>query len=123
MAHGLTFSSAFYWDQNDAARAFAKRFFERTGAMPTKNQALIYAAVTHYLKAVDKAGTDEAVAANAAMRALPVAFFDHPATLRADGRLLYDPVLYRAKEPAASKGPWDLYEVLRTIRKARRSCR
>jgi hypothetical protein len=27
----------------------------------------------------------------------------------------YDPVLYRAKDPAASKGPWDLYEVLRTI--------
>jgi hypothetical protein len=31
------------------------------------------------------------------------------------GSLLYDPVLYRAKDPAASKGPWDLYEVLRTI--------
>ncbi|AWN52695.1 ABC transporter substrate-binding protein [Methylobacterium sp. 17Sr1-1] len=117
VAHGLTFSEAFYWDQNDAARTFAKRFFERTGAMPTKNQALIYTAVTHYLKGVDKAGTDEAVAANAAMRSLPVAFFDHPATLRADGRLLYDPVLYRAKEPSASKGPWDLYEVLRTIPK------
>ncbi len=84
--------------------------------MPTKNQALIYTAVSHYLKAVDKAGTDEAVAANAAMRSLPVAFFDHPASLRADAPALR-PRALPAKEPAASKGPWDLYEVLRTIPK------
>ncbi|ACL56195.1 ABC transporter substrate-binding protein [Methylobacterium nodulans] len=115
VARGLTFSSAFYWDQSESARAFAKRFQEKTGAMPTKNQALIYAAVTHYLKAIDRAGTDEAVAVNRAMRAMPVAFFDRPASLRADGRLLYDPVLYRVKDPSASKGPWDLYEAVRTI--------
>ncbi len=123
VAHGLTFSSAFYWDQNDAARAFAKRFFERTGAMPTKNQALIYAAVTHYLKAVDKAGTDEAVAANAAMRALPVAFFDHPATLRADGRLLYDPCSTGRRSPPPPRAPGISTRCCAPSRKARRSCR
>jgi branched-chain amino acid transport system substrate-binding protein len=115
VAQNLNFSSAFYWDQNEEARAFGKRFFEATGAMPTKNQALIYTSVTHYLKAVDKAGTDEAVAANKAMRDMPVVFFGRPATLRADGRLLYDPVLYRVKKPSESKAPWDYYEAIRTI--------
>ncbi|ACA16973.1 putative ABC branched-chain amino transporter, periplasmic binding protein [Methylobacterium sp. 4-46] len=115
VAHGLTFSSAFYWDQSEPARAFAKRFQDKTGVMPTKNQALIYTAVTHYLKAVAQAGTDEALAVNKAMRAMPVAFFGHPATLRADGRLLYDPVLYRVKGERESKGPWDLYEAVRSI--------
>ncbi|MGY2048359.1 ABC transporter substrate-binding protein [Methylobacterium sp. JK268] len=115
VAHGLTFSSAFYWDQSESSRAFAKRFQDKTGAMPTKNHALIYAAVTHYLKAIGQAGTDEAVAVNKAMRATPVAFFGRPATLRADGRLLYDPVLYRVKAEGESRNPWDLYEAVRAI--------
>ena len=49
------------------------------------------------------------------MRGLPVSFFGRDATLRADGRLLYDPVLYRVKTPAQSKGAWDFYETVRTI--------
>ncbi|WP_375459231.1 ABC transporter substrate-binding protein [uncultured Enterovirga sp.] len=115
VAQNLTFSEAFYWDQNEATRAFAKRFFDQVGIMPTKNHALIYTAIGHYLKAIDKAGTDEAVAANKAMRSIPVAFFGRDATLRADGRLLYDPVLYRVKKPADSKAPWDYYETVRSI--------
>ena len=118
VAKNLTFSEAFYWDQNDATRAFAKRFFDQVGIMPTKNHALIYTSTLHYLKSVDKAGTDEAVAANKAMRELPVAFFGREATLRADGRFLYDPVLYRAKTPSESRKPWDYYETVRTIPQA-----
>jgi branched-chain amino acid transport system substrate-binding protein len=115
VAQNLTFSEAFYWDANDATRAFAKRFFDAVGIMPTKNHALIYTSVLHYLKGVEKAGTDEAVAANKAMRDLPVAFFGQTTTLRADGRHLYDPVLYRVKTPAQSKRAWDYYEAIRTI--------
>ncbi|NNM75200.1 ABC transporter substrate-binding protein [Enterovirga aerilata] len=115
VAQNLTFSEAFYWDQNEATRAFANRFREAVGIMPTKNHALIYTATLHYLKAIDKAGTDEAVAANKAMRDLPVAFFGAQTRIRADGRHLYDPVLYRVKTPAQSKGPWDYYEAMRTI--------
>ena len=115
VAENLTFSEAFYWDENAETRAFAKRFFDQVGIMPTKNHALVYTSVLHYLKGIDKAGTDEAVAANRAMRAMPVAFFGKDATLRADGRLLYDPVLYRVKTPAESKAPWDYYEKVRAI--------
>ncbi len=115
VAQNLTFSEAFYWDQNDETRAFAKRFKDAVGIMPTKNHALIYTATLQYLKAVDKAGTDEAAAANKTMRELPVAFFGAQTKIRADGRHLYDPVLYRVKKPAESKGRWDYYETIRTI--------
>ena len=115
VAQNLTFSEAFYWDQNEATRAFATRFFDAVGIMPTKNHALVYTSVLHYLKAAEAAGTDEAVAVNKAMRAAPVAFFGRDAQLRVDGRLLYDPVLYRVKTPAQSKAPWDYYEAIRTI--------
>ena len=83
--------------------------------MPSKDHALIYTAVKHYLRGVDKAGTDEAVAVNKAMRAAPVDYFGRPATVRGDGRVLFDLTLYRVKKPAESKAPWDYYEKVRDI--------
>lgn len=114
-AQNLAVTAGYYWDQNDKARAFAKRFYDKRKMMPSKDHAEIYAAVTHYLQAVDKTGTDEAVAVNKAMRAAPVDYFGRKATLRADGRLLYDLTLYRVKKPADSKAPWDYYAPVRDI--------
>nr|WP_157091665.1 ABC transporter substrate-binding protein [Methylobacterium nodulans] len=115
VAQGLLVSTGFYWDQNDAARAFGKRFFAKTGRMPTKQQASVYASVTQYLKAVDEAGTDEAGAVNRVMRRLPVDYFGHPASIRPDGRVLYDLTLYEVKAPAESKAPYDYYKPIATI--------
>jgi len=112
---GLTLSSGFYWDQNAVARSFAKPFSASRGAMPTKNQASVYAATLHYLKAMAQAGTRDAIAVNKAMRALPVDYFGHPASVRPDGRVLYDLTLYRVKSPEQSKGAWDYYAPIGTI--------
>ncbi len=106
-AQGLSFPSSFYWDQNHASRAFAQRYFAERHAMPTKNQASVYAGTLHFLNAMAQAGTRDAVAVNQAMRALPVNFFGRPATLRQDGRLLVDLTLYRVKAPADSRAEWD----------------
>ena len=112
---GYTFTEGFYWNQNDEARAFAKRFFAARGAMPSKNHAEIYTAVTHYLRAVEAVGTDEAVAVNRAMRERPLDYFGHPATVRSDGRVLFEVTLWQVKTPAESKEPWDYYTFVRTI--------
>ena len=109
VAQGLSFPASFYWDQNDNARAFAKRFQTARNAMPTKNQAANYACTLHFLKAMAQAGTDDPVTVNKAMRTMPVEYFGRPATLRADGRLLCDVTLYEVKKPAESRGPWDYY--------------
>ena len=60
IAHGLVFMQSWYWDLNDATRAFAKRFFERTKRMPNDNQAVLYSSVRHYLEAVAKHRHDDA---------------------------------------------------------------
>ncbi len=112
---GLTLTSGFYWDQNAAARAFAKPFSASRNAMPTKNQASIYAATLHFLKAMAQAGTRDAIAVNKAMRALPVDYLGRPGSIRQDGRVLYDLTLYRVKTPEQSKGPWDYYTPIGTI--------
>ena len=112
---GYTFTEGFYWNQNETARAFAQRFFAVRGAMPSKNHAEIYTAVTHYLRAIEAAGTDEAVAVNRAMRERPLDYFGHPATVRTDGRVMFDVVLWQVKTPAESTEPWDYYKPVRTI--------
>jgi branched-chain amino acid transport system substrate-binding protein len=114
-AQGLSFPTSFYWDENPATRAFGRRFLAERGAMPTQNQANVYAATLHFLKATQAAGSRDPLAVNKAMRAAPVAFFDIPTTLRADGRILHDVGLYRVKAPAASKGAWDYLEKVGSV--------
>ncbi len=108
-AQGLAVTSGFYWDQNDEARAFGKRFMAAQKAMPTREQASVYAAVTQFLRAMAKAGTRDPVAVNRAMRAEAFSFFGRPASVRGDGRVLYDLELWRVKAPGESTGEWDLY--------------
>jgi branched-chain amino acid transport system substrate-binding protein len=109
-AQNLTFSSSFYWDQNDAARAFTKRFMAEHHAPPSREQALAYIASLHFLTSMAKAGSRDALAVNRAMRSLPFDYFGRPASVREDGRVLHDVTRYRAKTPAQSKGEWDLFE-------------
>ncbi len=93
VAQGLSFPASFYWDQNDQARSFARRFQAERKTVPTKNHAANYASTLHCLKAMAQAGTDNPIAVNMAMRAMPVDWFGRPATVRADGRMLYDVTL------------------------------
>lgn len=84
--------------------------------MPTMVQAGVYSSVTHYLKAIDAAGTDDTDAVLAKMRELPVNdFFAKDGEVRSDGRMVHDMYLARVKSPSESTGPWDYYEILRTI--------
>ena len=115
-AQGLKFITAFYWDRNDETRAWSKRFFERTGRMPTMPQASVYSAVRHYLGAIAAAGTDEAKAVMAKMRERPVNdFYVKNGRLREDGRLVHDMYFVQVKKPSESTGPWDYYKILATI--------
>ena len=115
-ARGVYFAEAFYWDQDDAARAWSKRFFERVHAMPNSYQAGIYGAVTHYLKAVRAAGSADPAAVMAKMRELPVEdFMTHGGKVRIDGRVIRDIDVLQAKTPGDSKSEWDLARVVATI--------
>ena len=114
-AQHLYNAEGFYWDQNDQARAFAKRFMAEIGRMPSKEQAATYAAVTHYLKAIAAAGTKDATVIAQKMREMPTDFFGRKGSIRADGRVLYDMSLYEVKTPAESKYPWDYYKLVKDI--------
>ena len=94
-------------------RAWAQRFFAQRNRMPNDIHAADYSAVTHWLRAMQKAGTDEALAVLAAMRAMPVRdVFTDDGVVRADNKMVFSRYLMRVKTPAASKAPWDYLDLI-----------
>lgn len=107
---------AYYHGQSPVAEAWAKRFMERTGSMPSPNQAGTYSAVRAYLQAVKDSGTTDGTTVVARMRATPVDdAFTSGGRLREDGLMVHDDWLIRVKTPAESKGPWDLAVIEKRI--------
>jgi branched-chain amino acid transport system substrate-binding protein len=118
-SQGILLLVPFYWDMNEASRAFARRFQERHPKhnMPNDMQAGVYSAVLHYLKAVDKVGdAGDGKAVVAAMKAIPT---EDPlfgkGSIRADGRKLHAMYMFQVKSPAESKAAWDFYKLVATI--------
>ncbi len=117
-AQGLVLTETWYWDMNDANRAWTKRWqAERPGKFPTMVQAGVYSAVLHYLKAVAALKSDaDGKAVVAKMKELPT---DDPlfgkGTIRVDGRKIHPAYLFEVKSPAESKYPGDDYKLRATI--------
>jgi branched-chain amino acid transport system substrate-binding protein len=116
-AQGLIFTETFYWDRDEASRAFAKRFAPQDkGIHPTMIHAGVYAGVLHYLKAVEALKGDDGTKVIAKMKELPT---DDPlfgkGTIRADGRKIHPAYLVEVKKPSESKAPWDYYKIRATI--------
>jgi branched-chain amino acid transport system substrate-binding protein len=114
---GLTITSAWYWDKDDASRAFAKRFVERAaGTPPAYTLAGVYSAVYHYLKAIKTIGTDDPDKVSEQMRRTKINdFMTKDGWIREDGRIMRDMYLERVKSPEESRYPFDYFEVLATI--------
>lgn len=116
VTQGLMLTTGWYWDMNEETRAWAKRYHERVGSMPTMSQAGVYSATMHYLNAVKATGSDDTTTVRAKMAATPVNdMFAKGGKIREDGRMVHDMYLAQVKTPAESKGEWDLYKILSTI--------
>jgi branched-chain amino acid transport system substrate-binding protein len=115
-AQGLYLTAGWYWDLNDKSRAFGKRFFEKTGAMPTFNQAAYYSATLSYLNAVKAAGATDADKVMEQLRKTKVDdMFTSDGVIRADGLLEHSMYVMQVKAPSESKGPWDYYKLVKTM--------
>ena len=114
-AQGLVLTEGFYWDQNDATRAFSERFFKRTGRMPSMIHAGTYSATLSYLKAVKAAGTKDTEAVANKLKELPVDDAFAKGKVLANGRMVHDMYLFEVKKPSESKKPWDYYKQLAVV--------
>ncbi|WP_324891228.1 ABC transporter substrate-binding protein [Azospirillum sp.] len=114
-AQGMLLPSPFFWSRTPESTAWSRTFFARTGKMPSFIQAGAYSYTMHYLKAIQAAGTDEGKAVVAKMKETPIDDWFAKGTIRPDGRMVHDMYLVRVKAPAASKEPWDYFELVDTI--------
>jgi branched-chain amino acid transport system substrate-binding protein len=112
VAQGLIITQPFYWNLNDASRAWSAKFSERQhGQSPTAFHAGVYSSVLAYLNAAAEAGTNDAPAIIRKLKEKPIddALFG-PVVVRADGRAIHNMYILKAKDPKASKGKWDILE-------------
>jgi branched-chain amino acid transport system substrate-binding protein len=113
---GLYLTDGWYWDQNDASRAWAKRYFAKMKKQPSMLQAADYSAATNYLNAVKTLGSDDADKVMAQLKKTRINdMFTKNGEIRPDGRMVYDMYLMQVKTPKESKGAWDYYKVVATI--------
>jgi branched-chain amino acid transport system substrate-binding protein len=116
---GALLPTAFYWDANDATRAFGKRFLAAhpKKMMPNDMHAGMYGATLHLMKAMaETKSAEDGVKLVDAMKMIPI---DDPlfgkGSIREDGRALHPIYIYRAKKPSESKYDWDYFELVSTI--------
>ena len=109
VAQGLIITQPFYWDLNDASRAWSTRFSDRQHKQsPTAFHAGVYSSVRAYLDAALAAGTNDAQAVIRKLKQKPIDddLFG-PVVVRPDGRAIHNMYILKVKAPAASRGKWD----------------
>ena len=112
---GLQLADSWYWNQDDASRKFAKRFFDKYKRMPSSLQAADYSATMSYLKAVQTAKTTDSDKVMATMKSMKIDDFYHKGQIRADGRMIHDMYLFQVKSQKESTTPWDYYKTIAKV--------
>jgi branched-chain amino acid transport system substrate-binding protein len=115
LTQGMYLTDSWYWDQSDASRKWARRYFDKMKKMPSSLQAADYSATLTYLTAVKAAGTDDPDKVMAKLKAMKIDDMYAKGVIRPDGRMVHDMYLMQVKKPAESKAPWDYYRVVQTI--------
>jgi branched-chain amino acid transport system substrate-binding protein len=112
---GLQLADSWYWNQDDASRKFAKRFFDKYKRMPSSLQAADYSAASQFLKAVQTAGTTDADKVMATLKSMKIDDFYNKGQIRADGRMIHDMYLFQVKGAKESTTPWDYYKMVAKV--------
>jgi branched-chain amino acid transport system substrate-binding protein len=112
---GLQLADSWYWNQDDASRKFAQRFFAKYKRMPSSLHAADYSAASNYLKAVQTAGTTDADKVMATLKSMQFNDFYTKGKIRADGRMIHDMYLFQVKSAKESTTPWDYYKTVAKV--------
>ncbi|MEO3388799.1 ABC transporter substrate-binding protein [Mesorhizobium sp. CAU 1741] len=113
---GVRASTPWFWKKDEASEEFGRRMMEITGNAPGWIAAGTYSAVSAYLKAVEKAGTDESEAVLKAMREVELDdFFVSNGTLYPNGRLIHDMYLLEVNGPDDVSEKDDFFKLVATV--------
>ncbi|HWP10347.1 MAG TPA: ABC transporter substrate-binding protein [Ramlibacter sp.] len=117
LSQGMLLTDTWYWNQDNASRAWSRRFFEKMKRMPSSIQAADYSAALQYLRAVKATGSDDGDRVMTQLRNTRFNdLFMKDGYLRQDGRVVHDMYLMQVKQPRESNEPWDYYKVVGTVK-------
>ena len=90
---------------------------QRTGGKyPTMVLAGVYGAVLHYLKAIERAKTDDGATVVKTMKDTPTQdLLFGEGRIRPEGRHIHPMYLFEVKKPSESKAPYDYFKLISTI--------
>ena len=116
VCQGLVLTNSFYWDLSPETKVWAERYIAKMNAPPNEYNAGMYAAVSHWLKAVKAVGTVDADAVAAQMRKTPLNdFYNKDVVLQTNGCVPHAMHLWQVKPPSESKYKYDLFQRLATV--------
>jgi branched-chain amino acid transport system substrate-binding protein len=117
LMQGSIQAAPWYWNQDERAREWSDRFLEEAGVRPTYAQASTYSAVTQYLEAILRAGTDDRAAVTDELDGTEFDdFFARNAYIRPeDHSVIKDFVLTQTRAPEDVTEDSDYLEVLSVL--------
>lgn len=117
IATGLVVVAPYYWNTNDRTRHFARLWEGRMQYRHvTQNAAEVYAAALSFMHAAKAANDVDARKVLPELRRAPIkdTLFGR-ASVRDDGRVVYDLGVYRVKTPDQIRQRWDYFEKFATV--------
>ena len=115
VARGLEFTVGWYWNSDDASRAWTARFEKASNnAAPTFPHAANYSLTMAYLNAVKAVGSTDPDKVREQLGKAPINdFFARGGRIRPDGLLEHEMYLVQVK--SAPPGSWDVAQIVETI--------
>jgi branched-chain amino acid transport system substrate-binding protein len=113
---GLVMATSFYWNQSADTHAWSHRYMPTMGKPPSSGQACAYSATTHWLKAVQAAGTLDGDAVAAKMRETPVNdFFNKDVRIMSNGTVPHTMYVWLVQPSSEAKEKWDVFKPFATL--------
>src|SRR6266481_132594 len=110
--HGAIATVPWFWNLDNAATDWSRKFEKAFGKKPTFDQAAVYSAVTQYLEAVKRAKTDDGAKVVAQLEGHKFNdFFAHDGQIRKeDHRTILDVYQVQVKPKSEAKEDGDYYK-------------
>ena len=116
-AQGLLVTSGFYWNMDERAREFSRRYGKKMGKPPSMMQAGVYSSTLNYIKSVQAANTkDPAAVVNDLQGRVIDDAFARNGKLRSDNLMVHDMYLAEVKKPAEVTDSYDVFKILATVK-------
>ncbi len=116
VCQGLVLTDSFYWDLSPETRAWTRRYAATMQAPPNAFNAACYAAISHWLKAVQAVGSLDADPVAARMHATPVEdFYNKGIRIQPNGCVPHAMYVWEVKPRSQSTDKWDVFKPIANL--------